>query len=99
GVTWTRSINTRFGLALTATTVYSHPTIRELAEYLAREQRVEGVAPEPEPTASDTASAVMDGVPEAPDATGAPHAVGTRGPAGAPTDIAIVGMSGAFPQA
>ncbi|WP_234386452.1 phosphopantetheine-binding protein, partial [Streptomyces sp. ERV7] len=39
GVTWTRSINTRLQLSLSATTVYGHPTVAALAAYLADEQR------------------------------------------------------------
>jgi aryl carrier-like protein len=50
GVTWTRSINTRLQLSLSATTVYGHPTVAALAAYLADEQRA---APPAEPAVAD----------------------------------------------
>ncbi|MCI3900370.1 SDR family NAD(P)-dependent oxidoreductase [Streptomyces spectabilis] len=130
GVTWTRSLNTRLRLSLSATTVYGHPTISDLARYLTREHgavapdavaeaRPEPAAePEPEPAAvvepepiavvepEPTAEPEREPEPQpaaepqpAPEAPLESKAVG--GPARAPglVDIAVIGMSGAFPQA
>ncbi|MEV0503690.1 beta-ketoacyl synthase N-terminal-like domain-containing protein, partial [Streptomyces spectabilis] len=106
GVTWTRSLNTRLRLSLSATTVYGHPTISDLARYLTREHgavapdaateaRPEPAAePEPEP---EPAAVVEPG----PVAVVEPEPEGEPEPQPAPglVDIAVIGMSGAFPRA
>ncbi|MGW1545391.1 SDR family NAD(P)-dependent oxidoreductase [Streptomyces sp. NPDC002346] len=109
GVTWTRSINTRLQLSLSATTVYGHPTVAALAAYLADEQRA---APPAEPAVADVSvvEATVEPEPE-PELQPEPVRVSAPAPAPAPAstltsrpavdlvDIAVVGMSGAFPKA
>ncbi|MFG3014163.1 SDR family NAD(P)-dependent oxidoreductase [Streptomyces cinerochromogenes] len=121
GVTWTRSVNTRLGLSLSATTVYGHPTIAELAAHLTREHG----ASLPEPTAAEERASVEEEAPveerasvqekaPAEEEALAEPPVPPAGPVPAPTpaapdraprpsvdlvDIAVIGMSGAFPQA
>ncbi|WP_431040587.1 SDR family NAD(P)-dependent oxidoreductase [Streptomyces sp. P1-3] len=107
GVTWTRSINTRLRLSLSATTVYGHPTISELAHYLAGQDGVAlpvdpapapVPAPAPEPAPAPAPEPAPDPAPAlAPDPAPAP-APGPRGGVEL-VDIAVIGMSGAFPKA
>ncbi|MFD9093334.1 SDR family NAD(P)-dependent oxidoreductase [Streptomyces collinus] len=110
GVTWTRSVNTHLGLSLSATTVYGHPTIAELAAHLMREHGAS--PPEPAPATETTTAAAGEAVPVEQTVTDEPS-VSPAPPAPAPTpapvadprpsvdlvDIAVVGMSGAFPKA
>ena len=44
GVTWIRKINTRYGLSISATQVYKHPTIHELASYILNERKQQGLS-------------------------------------------------------
>ncbi|MFD9789950.1 SDR family NAD(P)-dependent oxidoreductase [Streptomyces sp. NPDC059070] len=121
GVTWTRSINTRLQLSLSATTVYGHPTVAALAAYLAAEQsavlpeeRATAEAPVAEVPVADAAVAEATNQPEPlaePDPTPVadpyPHPEPIRTSVPVPTprpavdlvDIAVIGMSGAFPKA
>lgn len=43
GVEWVRAVNERFGVGIKATKVYDYPTLREFAEYLARERERTGI--------------------------------------------------------
>ncbi|UFR06751.1 SDR family NAD(P)-dependent oxidoreductase [Streptomyces sp. Go40/10] len=113
GVTWTRSVNTRLGLALSATTVYGHPTIAELAAHLTRdhgaslpepaaaEEKAPAGPPAPpaRPAAAPTLAAAS--IPAAAAAAAPAPAAPDRAPRPSVdlVDIAVIGMSGAFPQA
>ncbi|EPH43452.1 hypothetical protein STRAU_3486 [Streptomyces aurantiacus JA 4570] len=104
GVTWTRSLNTRLGLSLSATTVYGHPTIGDLARYLAEEQGA--VAPDAGSSpAPDAAKAPVRDAAKAPAPVEDKAAALDKDKAPAPerapglVDIAVIGMSGAFPKA
>ncbi|WP_345629196.1 SDR family NAD(P)-dependent oxidoreductase [Streptomyces thinghirensis] len=122
GVTWTRALNTHLRLSLSATTVYGHPTISDLARYLTREHGAAapdaGTAARPEsapeaaatgvPEAAAEPDPVLETVPAAesesePEPAGAaePDAIAEPAPARVPglVDIAVIGVSGAFPQA
>ncbi|MFF0897345.1 SDR family NAD(P)-dependent oxidoreductase [Streptomyces sp. NPDC003278] len=106
GVTWTRSVNTRLGLSLSATTVYGHPTIAELAAYLTREHGASPpeaeAEPEPEAQAMSTPepAAGEETAPAEPPVSPAPTAsADTPRRSVDLVDIAVVGMSGAFPKA
>ncbi|SFW76877.1 beta-ketoacyl synthase N-terminal-like domain-containing protein, partial [Luteibacter sp. UNCMF366Tsu5.1] len=93
GVTWVRRINEDFGTAIEATAIYSYPTIRQLAAYIASLLPSESVMEETAPS-------------EAPAATPAPlrptlrRRVTSRqrqaSPAQAMDRIAIIGMSGRY---
>ncbi|MFD3731733.1 SDR family NAD(P)-dependent oxidoreductase, partial [Streptomyces sp. NPDC058632] len=99
GVTWTRTINTRLRLSLSATTVYGHPTIGELARHLAGELGVKLAAPARVPQAAPAPA--PQPVP-APAPQPVPEPVTSDRPAGRGielVDIAVIGMSGAFPKA
>ncbi|MBD0742358.1 SDR family NAD(P)-dependent oxidoreductase [Streptomyces sp. CBMA152] len=107
GVTWTRSINTRLELSLSATTVYGHPTVAALAAYLADEQRA-ALPAEPAVVDVPVVEATVEPEPEpepepvrvsAPAPAPAPASTLTPRPAVGLVDIAVVGMSGAFPKA
>ncbi|MFF9687116.1 SDR family NAD(P)-dependent oxidoreductase [Streptomyces sp. NPDC014623] len=120
GVTWTRSLNTRLRLSLSATTVYGHPTISDLARYLTQEHGAvapgagadaqpeaaaapwPGSAAEPEPTVAAEPGPTAGAGPEPQPVTQAsPEPAPAAGPERAPglVDIAVIGMSGAFPRA
>ena len=43
GVTWVRKINKTYDLDMAATTVYNYPSIRELAEYVFKEGKQQGI--------------------------------------------------------
>ncbi|WP_329395186.1 SDR family NAD(P)-dependent oxidoreductase [Streptomyces melanogenes] len=100
GVTWTRSINTRLQLSLSATTVYGHPTVAALAAYLADEQRAALPA---EPAVADVpvvdVPVIEATVEPEPESEPEPVRVSPPRPAVDLVDIAVVGMSGAFPKA
>ncbi|MEV0689371.1 SDR family NAD(P)-dependent oxidoreductase [Streptomyces sp. NPDC050388] len=113
GVTWTRTINTRLRLSLSATTVYGHPTISELARHLAEEPGVKvpepALGPEARPEAAPASAPAPEQAPEAvpepapvPEAVAESEPVVSSRPAGRGielVDIAVIGMSGAFPKA
>ncbi len=75
GVTWIRRINERYGTAIEAIKVYSHPTLRRMAAFVEAEAREAGtlvaapqpVAPPPNPDEAISA--------RAPDAASAPSPV------------------------
>ncbi|MGW3453150.1 SDR family NAD(P)-dependent oxidoreductase [Streptomyces albidoflavus] len=121
GITWTRSLNTRLRLSLSATTVYGHPTISDLARYLTQEHgaiapdagestRPEAEAasaadpePEPQPVAVEP-EPVLEAAPATaaepePEPQPAPQASPAPVPGAGLVDIAVIGISGAFPQA
>ena len=49
GVEWIKSVNKRLGIPITATKIYDHPTIRQLAEFLVKKlnEREDGLNPVP----------------------------------------------------
>ncbi|MDJ0460313.1 SDR family NAD(P)-dependent oxidoreductase [Streptomyces sp. H27-C3] len=113
GVTWTRSINTQLQLSLSATTVYGYPTVSELARYLAEVERAglpgaeaengpgAEAAPEAE-TAPEVPPSPSSSPPPEPEAKPEPEPVASdrTGKRGVElVDIAVIGMSGAFPKA
>ncbi|MEX2631027.1 MAG: SDR family NAD(P)-dependent oxidoreductase [Tistlia sp.] len=114
-VTWIRAIAERYGLAVAATRVYSHPTLAEFHRHLVELGRQQGVfggsgtpaavaAPRAAPPAHEPV--LLHAFPLTPAA--APHpapdipapAVPTAATQAATTQpIAIVGMAGQFPKA
>ncbi|QYF93475.1 SDR family NAD(P)-dependent oxidoreductase [Massilia sp. PAMC28688] len=113
GVTWVRKINERYGTAIEATLIYSHPTLRQLSAHLARELGTLAVPAQPvQPVQQAVPAPVFDSVPAAPAVRpAAPSAVtgvalarrkrqATRpGTAVRGDPIAVVGLAGQFPQA
>ena len=106
GVTWMRRINTDFGTAFEATTIYSYPTIRELANFLHAQLKPAAAAapeivPEPEPPPPPQTPAVAAMRRTAPRRSARQQ--WRQRPSSArdtaDTRIAIVGMSGRYPQA
>lgn len=108
-VTWVRGLNQRYGLSIGATEVYNHPTIRAFAEHILKqgkllglfhpEKRTDGI-----PVVAAISPPVLELGPEkkiapaeqlqrvARDESRKPQSVKLR-------DIAVIGMSGQFPQA
>ncbi|TDR36317.1 acyl transferase domain-containing protein [Tahibacter aquaticus] len=107
GVTWMRRINTDFGTGFEATTIYSYPTIRELAAFLHAQLKPAAVMVEalpellPEPLPVETPLAAAP--PRKPVVRRSMRNQGrlrsTAARDEADTRIAIVGMSGRYPQA
>jgi 3-oxoacyl-(acyl-carrier-protein) synthase/acyl carrier protein len=106
GVTWMRRINQDFGTSYEATMIYSYPTIRELAAFLQSELKTAHapVAAPIELLAIAPSSAASTVPYRAHDKTHAPRlaprkAMAAVAPAHDDDRIAIIGMSGRYPQA
>ncbi|HWU90435.1 MAG TPA: SDR family NAD(P)-dependent oxidoreductase, partial [Kofleriaceae bacterium] len=112
GVEWVRTLNADYGLSLSATTLYAHPTIRELASWLAPQISTASAAPvahdppaaAPIPSVAPSRAVVERSVPSAErkvPAAVAPVVEPVAAPAFNPArePIAIVGMSGRYPGA
>ena len=109
-VTWIRSINQHFGVAIPATTVYAYPSLKLLAGYLqplagtrvrATEPRAlvpEALSPErgDPPAAAENPAAPPPRPTAEPVSAVQPMAASEPGPSCA---VAIIGMGGQFPQA
>ena len=103
GVTWIRKINQSYGIAIEATKVYSHPTLRQLSRYVAEETArlapslEPSIAPAPEPSTPTRRQT------QAPVRALTAHRTLHRRPAGKttqpPAAIAVIGMAGRFPEA
>ncbi|NGO11412.1 SDR family NAD(P)-dependent oxidoreductase [Streptomyces sp. HC44] len=92
GVEWMNAVNKRFGLDLTVTRLYDHPTVVELSDYIAGEL-AKGGAPQGRPFREVT-EPVAEPEPE-------PVRVAEIEPikvAKSADAIAVVGMSGRYPE-
>jgi acyl transferase domain-containing protein/enoyl-CoA hydratase/carnithine racemase/acyl carrier protein len=98
GVEWINDINKQYGIKLAATRLYDYPTIAALAAFLSQQ-----VAVPPEPVVAPGAPAQLAA--DARDAfpalarTARPAQAAPRAGAGSGGRIAVVGMSGRYPQA
>ncbi|MEY4484937.1 MAG: hypothetical protein RL693_2389, partial [Verrucomicrobiota bacterium] len=95
-VTWVRGLNQRYGLSIGATEVYNHPTILAFADHILAEGKLGGLF------LPDKKTVVVALTPSYPPvAFGAGPMRGNKekrhGTKG--QDIAVIGMSGQFPQA
>lgn len=101
GVTWIRKLNSRFKLSVSVTKVYNYPTLLKFAEYLIREHgNVLGEVTVQDVKSPEDAIILPLEIPstEAP-ACDAETGNTRRDQAALTCDIAIIGMSGSFPQA
>ncbi|QMU78255.1 SDR family NAD(P)-dependent oxidoreductase [Streptacidiphilus sp. PB12-B1b] len=109
GVEWMKAINKRYGLDLTVTRLYDHPTVVELTAYIV-EELAKGGAPQGRPFREVTEQAVRPEPIEAEPIGVAglvpatlrttpvePVAVPPRADSGRVGAIAVVGMSGRYP--
>lgn len=94
-VTWIRRLNAAFGTELPATAVYANPTVGALVDRLAKEANSSGEPPAP-PTTAVPESVAAPTVEPAP--SPAIDAV-QRPPVTQTAAIAVIGMSGRYPQA
>src|SRR5262249_32379650 len=104
GVTWIKKINQQYGLSIGATKVYAYPTIAEMATYVLEEGKKQGLfqtqkkgdrpIPKPCPEAIETPSAAQ--VPLDSQGLQSKDQKSARSRLG---NIAVIGMSGQFPQA
>jgi PfaD family protein len=107
GVEWVQQINQKWGLDITAASVYDQPTLRQFAEFIY--EQIQNRVPPP-PTPPRPMSPVPREAPQAedpqtkaqaaspvvdPSANGRPDVI----PAGGLQPIAVIGMSGRFPGA
>ncbi|NEZ65368.1 SDR family NAD(P)-dependent oxidoreductase [Leptolyngbyaceae cyanobacterium CCMR0082] len=94
GVEWVHAINTEFGVNLSATRVYDYPTIQALAEHLKNILPVPPTVPPPAPASLSSPSP-----PEQPLETSVASRDRQPSSPPPPEPIAVVGMSGRYPQA
>lgn len=108
GVTWVRRLNDRYGLSILAIKVYDHPTLNTFSRYVLREaQKLGKIArpaepePEPDPPAETKPAPVSAAIQPQPDSVADQRPVHRESPANpkAPGPIAVIGVSGQFPQA
>nr|ADA82581.1 trans-AT polyketide synthase [uncultured bacterium psy1] len=92
GVTWVRKLNERFGLSITVTKVYAHPTVCAMGHFLLQEESVrKALADAGEPSRVEMAASIVE-VKTSDDAP-------ISDVEGDMPAIAVIGMSGQFPQA
>ena len=95
GVEWVNDINKKYGIKLPATRLYDYPTIAALAAFLAPQVATQAVAAPAAVAPAQAAAIAPDAFPVlARAAQPAP-----RARAGSSGKIAVVGMSGRYPQA
>ncbi|WP_313918813.1 SDR family NAD(P)-dependent oxidoreductase, partial [Tahibacter sp.] len=109
GVEWVRTINRRYTLSMPAARIYDFPNVQQLAQYLVQlmAQRTDEAVPTPAPIADSAVLApTPEATPEASDVTPpTPEVHATRSGSAAPRAagshdaIAIIGMSGRYPDA
>jgi len=85
GVQLVRDLNRRFGVELKPTALFSHPSVRAVAQHLAAQHGVRADAP-----AGDAGPSIPESMPEAPPAPPRPEDAEA---------IAVIGMAGRFPGA
>jgi acyl transferase domain-containing protein/enoyl-CoA hydratase/carnithine racemase/aryl carrier-like protein len=107
GVTWVRKINQRYGTAIEATKVYSHPTLTQFGRLVLHEVQQLGGLPDSAPSSDTIATTTIEAEHPSPVVTPSTglvarlrggsrtqHATGTT-----LEPIAVIGMAGRFPQA
>lgn len=107
GVEWVKTINRRYGTTLFATRLYDYSTIRELASFLESQLHAGASAEAPTDGGSPVANQpdVRPALPEpvAMPSEGAPSSgtgvAASSVPVAAPERIAVIGMSGRYPDA
>jgi acyl transferase domain-containing protein/acyl carrier protein/DNA-binding transcriptional regulator YhcF (GntR family) len=106
GVTWIRKINKLFGLSITATKVYSHPTIQALAKHLRDEMGERDVFQFQQIENPSHSSPVNEDSPIQANTTIPSSNLGQTTSTTSnsqeekqPRGIAVIGISGQFPQA
>jgi 3-oxoacyl-(acyl-carrier-protein) synthase/enoyl-CoA hydratase/carnithine racemase/acyl carrier protein len=113
GVTWLRKINERYHTSIEATKVYSYPTLAQLSRYVKEEAERQGTLPSQSVAVAETRnSSSRPGIPTMrPELSGKKLTSCRRRKAirfsGAPASqashseqaIAVIGMSGRYPQA
>ncbi|NEZ54551.1 SDR family NAD(P)-dependent oxidoreductase [Leptolyngbyaceae cyanobacterium CCMR0081] len=96
GVTWVRKINQRYGVKITAVEIYSHPTLRQFAEFMAR---ITQAPPTETPQAPSPLLSEALGTAQAPAPLPKPPPKTPVVPPQPVAGIAIIGMAGQFPKA
>jgi polyketide synthase PksN len=101
GVEWINEVNKKYNVKIAATKVYDYPNIAELASYLKKEVGKNSCpAPREKPSAPPTKPArlLVSAYPSLKRKTRAKQII-QRGHAAATGRIAVIGMSGRYPQA
>ncbi|WP_313914577.1 beta-ketoacyl synthase N-terminal-like domain-containing protein, partial [Tahibacter sp.] len=107
GVEWVRMINRRYDLSMPAARIYDHPNVQQLAQYLTQlmAQRPHEAIPTHMPTPVEESVAPVpmleasDVTPPTPEVHATRSGSAAPRAAGSPDAIAIIGMSGRYPDA
>ncbi|MFI1761426.1 SDR family NAD(P)-dependent oxidoreductase [Streptomyces sp. NPDC020800] len=101
GVEWVKVLNKNYGTSLAATQLYDHPTVRKLTEFLLTLVESAPVVPAPAaPVAAPEPVQAAEPVPHIAPVVGTAPVAHEPAPAARAADkVAVVGMSGRYPEA